>query len=66
MKKESAGTMPSLKVSISVKKGREAPFPENIKPMLATLVDLPIDEPGWMYEVKGENYSCLLDYASNG
>jgi bifunctional non-homologous end joining protein LigD len=34
-------------------------FPEDIKPMLATLVDKPFDEPGWVYEVKWDGYRAL-------
>jgi bifunctional non-homologous end joining protein LigD len=30
-----------------------------IKPMLATLVDKPFDEPGWLYEVKWDGYRAL-------
>jgi bifunctional non-homologous end joining protein LigD len=40
-------------------KGRTDEFPEDIKPMLATLVDKPVDEPGWMYEVKWDGYRAL-------
>ncbi|MFN8288062.1 MAG: DNA ligase D [Chitinophagales bacterium] len=35
------------------------PFPENLKPCLATLVDKPFDEPGWFYEIKWDGYRAL-------
>ncbi|WP_242692020.1 DNA ligase D [Aridibaculum aurantiacum] len=40
-------------------------FPTDIKPMLATLVDVPIEEEGWLYEVKWDGYRAL-GYMNNG
>ena len=40
-------------------KGRKAVFPTKLTPMLATLVDKPFDEPGWVYEVKWDGYRAL-------
>lgn len=40
-------------------------MPADIKPMLATLVDLPFDEDGWIYEVKWDGYRALA-YIENG
>lgn len=40
-------------------KGRRAAFPTTLTPMLATLVDKPFDEPGWVYEVKWDGYRAL-------
>lgn len=34
-------------------------FPAKLKPMLATLVDKPFDEEGWLYEVKWDGYRAL-------
>ncbi len=34
-------------------------FSTSLKPMLATLVDKPFDEPGWIYEVKWDGYRAL-------
>jgi bifunctional non-homologous end joining protein LigD len=34
-------------------------FPQNIKPMLATLIDKPFDDPGWLYEVKWDGYRAI-------
>ena len=33
--------------------------------MLATLVDKPFDEPGWLYEVKWDGYRAII-YLKNG
>ncbi len=40
-------------------KGTISPFPADIKPMLATLVDQPVEEDGWMYEVKWDGYRAI-------
>ena len=40
-------------------KQKKSKFPEKIAPMLATLVDKPFDEPGWMYEVKWDGYRAI-------
>lgn len=34
-------------------------FPTKLMPMLATLVDKPFEEPGWVYEVKWDGYRAL-------
>jgi bifunctional non-homologous end joining protein LigD len=34
-------------------------LPENIKPMLATLVDKPFDRKGWIFELKWDGYRIL-------
>lgn len=39
--------------------GRKAAPPKSPAPMLATLVDKPFDEPGWLYEVKWDGYRAL-------
>src|ERR1700755_1173996 len=39
--------------------GTKSPFPENITPMLATLVDAPFDEEGWLYEIKWDGYRAV-------
>jgi len=45
-----------------LKDAAQTDLPEGIKPMKATLVDEPFDEPGWIYEIKWDGYraiSCL-------
>lgn len=38
----------------------ETPFPEGTRPMLATLINEPFDEPGWLYEVKWDGYRTMV------
>lgn len=40
-------------------KAPKSTMPENIKPMLATLVDEPFDNDDWQYEVKWDGYRAL-------
>ena len=42
-----------------LKKIKKTPIPDGIKPMLATLVDEPFDDPDWQYEVKWDGYRAL-------
>ena len=44
---------------------RKKAMPHDLKPMLATLVDKPFDEPGWLYEVKWDGYRAIT-YLNNG
>ncbi len=46
-------------------KGKRSKFPEEIKPMLATLVDEPVEDEGWLYEIKWDGYRAL-GYLNNG
>lgn len=46
-------------------KGATAKFPQNLKPMLATLVDEPFDKDGWIYEVKWDGYRAVA-YLNKG
>ena len=39
--------------------GKKAAFPKSFRPMLATLVDKPFDEPGWSYEIKWDGYRAI-------
>jgi bifunctional non-homologous end joining protein LigD len=48
-----------------LKKGRPSPMPENIEPMLATLVTEPVKQEGWVYEMKWDGYRAL-GYMNNG
>jgi bifunctional non-homologous end joining protein LigD len=40
-------------------------IPRDIKPMKATLVDAPFDDPGWIYEIKWDGYRAIA-MAENG
>ncbi len=42
-----------------LKKAKTAKFSTKLTPMLATLVDKPFDEKGWVYEVKWDGYRAL-------
>ncbi|WP_336516003.1 DNA ligase D [Pollutibacter soli] len=53
-KKQSEKNTPTKAIA-----GKRAKFPEKIPPMLATLVDQPFDEPGWMYEIKWDGYRAI-------
>jgi bifunctional non-homologous end joining protein LigD len=44
---------------ITTGKGRRMKFPTTLQPMLATLVDKPFDEEGWLYEVKWDGYRTI-------
>ncbi|MEO8861224.1 MAG: DNA ligase D [Ginsengibacter sp.] len=44
---------------------KKSPMPADVKPMLATLIDKPFDEEGWIYEVKWDGYRALA-YVANG
>ena len=58
--------MANFKKLISAEKDIvKSKMPKDIKPMLATLIDQPFDEPGWLYEVKWDGYRAL-DYLNNG
>ncbi len=37
----------------------KAAFNTNLKPMLATLVDKPFDDEGWLYEIKWDGYRAI-------
>lgn len=48
-----------------LKKAPKSKIPKGIKPMLATLVDEPFDDPDWLYEVKWDGYRALA-FVNNG
>jgi bifunctional non-homologous end joining protein LigD len=37
----------------------KSPIPKQVKPMLATLVDKPFDDPEWIFEVKWDGYRAV-------
>ncbi|MEJ2881948.1 DNA ligase D [Pedobacter sp. GR22-6] len=49
-----------------LKKGTKSKIPIGMKPMLATLVDKPFDDPDWRYEVKWDGYRALGFCLKNG
>ncbi len=42
-----------------IKPAPKSAIPKNIKPMKATLVDAPFDDPDWLYEVKWDGYRAI-------
>jgi bifunctional non-homologous end joining protein LigD len=42
-----------------LKKAKKSPMPQNIEPMLATLVNEPVTEKGWLYEMKWDGYRAV-------
>ncbi len=52
-------------IAYLINKGKRSTFPEDIKPMLATLVDEPVEDEGWLYEIKWDGYRAL-GYINNG
>lgn len=42
-----------------LKSAPKAAVPKNIKPMKATLVNAPFDDPDWLYEVKWDGYRAI-------
>ncbi|MCF3107611.1 DNA ligase D [Niabella sp. CC-SYL272] len=46
-------------------KAKRGKMPADIKPMLATLVDQPFDDPDWLYEIKWDGYRTLA-FIKNG
>ena len=44
---------------------KRMPFPSDVKPMLATLVDQPFDSPDWIYEIKWDGYRVVA-YLNRG
>ena len=57
-KKQASGKT-TLKISSLLEKGRSSEMPVGVKPMLATLVNEPFDDPAWSYEVKWDGYRAL-------
>jgi bifunctional non-homologous end joining protein LigD len=48
-----------IDVASLLKQAPKAKIPKGIKPMLATLVDAPFNDPDWQYEVKWDGYRAL-------
>ena len=55
----------STPIATNTSKGETTPFPADITPMLATLVDEPVEDEGWMYEVKWDGFRAI-GYVNKG
>ncbi len=49
-----------------VRKAKIEPLPEITKPMLATLVDAPFDDPKWLFEFKWDGYRAIAVIDAHG
>jgi bifunctional non-homologous end joining protein LigD len=63
--KKETSTDTTVKISALLKDAKEAKMPVGVKPMLATLVNEPFDDPDWTYEVKWDGYRALA-YLNKG
>lgn len=45
--------------------GKKSPFPKDLQPMLATLVDKPFDNKEWLFEIKWDGYRAV-SYINKG
>jgi bifunctional non-homologous end joining protein LigD len=57
--------MATRSIASLLKKAKPSKFPNDIQPMLATLADAPVDDPGWQYEIKWDGYRAL-GYVNKG
>lgn len=57
--KKEISQITAQKSSTLLKKGIKSKMPTAIKPMLATLVGEPFDDPQWTYEVKWDGYRAI-------
>ncbi len=44
---------------------KDEPIPHNVKPMMATLVAKPFDDPNWSYEIKWDGYRAITEVTQN-
>ncbi|OIV40593.1 DNA ligase D [Flavobacterium johnsoniae] len=65
MKKKKLSAAEKKNIAALLEKGKPSKIPVNIKPMLATLVNEPFDDPDWSYEVKWDGYRALC-YINKG
>ena len=48
----------SIQISAKMIK-KKLPFPKDIKPMPATLITKPFDDPGWLSQIKWDGYRAI-------
>jgi len=56
----------SAEVKSLLKKGKKSKIPIGMTPMLTTLIDKPVNDPNWVYEVKWDGYRALAFCLKNG
>ncbi|MGZ5263501.1 MAG: DNA polymerase ligase N-terminal domain-containing protein, partial [Kaistella sp.] len=54
-----------IEILASLGNKKKSAMPEDLRPMLATLIDEPFDNPDWLYEVKWDGYRTLA-YLNKG
>jgi bifunctional non-homologous end joining protein LigD len=59
LKKEAKRRLPAGSLSKIPAEAPKLPIPKRVKPMLATLVDKPFDDPDWLFEVKWDGYRAI-------
>jgi len=55
-----------VNVAATLKEAPSSPAPTQVKPMKATLVNEPFDDPDWVYEVKWDGYRALAHVDKKG
>lgn len=55
-----------IDVAAILKSAPKSSVPKSIKPMKATLVDAPFDDPDWLYEVKWDGYRAVAVMDKHG
>lgn len=56
---------PDVVLSSLVSKAPKKKHPARMEPMLATLVDKPFEEPGWIFEIKWDGYRAVSFLGNN-
>lgn len=46
---------------LSIPGAPRSPMPHDVRPMLATLVDRPFDQPDWLFEIKWDGYRAIAE-----
>ncbi len=52
--------------SADLEEAPAAPMPRGIRPMLATPIEKPFDDPDWLFEVKWDGYRALAEIREEG
>jgi bifunctional non-homologous end joining protein LigD len=56
-----AGAAKGSPADFASAKGDLAPMPHDVKPMLATLIETPFDDPDWIFEIKQDGYRAIAE-----
>ena len=60
-KEPSSGKKPDMPEKIPEIEAPAAPMSHDIRPMLATSVKEPFDDPDWIFEIKHDGYRCIAE-----